>query len=511
MQCISGKNTIKEKCPEILYDESRFTLGIPEKIYFPENREDIVEIVELADKTATPVISIGSQTSITGASTPEDNCFAVSFIKMDKILSIQKTDNNECLLTCQPGVTLKEIDAFLEAPVNWKHKVEGAELIESDYWFYPPDPTELTATLAGTVATNASGARSFYYKPTRDYIVSISIVLADGETFTCRRGCNFFNNKEVCFKTDKGKSIRIEKCKYTNTNIKNAAGYYSKNNMDLIDLFIGSEGTLGIFFEITIKLLKRPQIIAGLTFFPERKDAFGFADFVRKEENVLAIEYFDRSAVNLLYVNREHHKIPDLPRGKTFAVYWEYAENTENPFEEIMEEWENKLSEFGTSFDYTWSGFEKKEMEILKSFRHLIPELINNKIAQIKKQYPEVRKVSTDTALPAHSFNSVFENYIDLIEKQSINYICFGHLGDYHLHLNLIPANKEELKNALDVYKKIMELTVNAGGTVSAEHGIGKIKKDYLHMMYRNNEIAEMKKVKSILDSKNLLNSGNLF
>ncbi len=511
MQIISGKEAIEEKYPEILYDESRFTSGIPQKLYFPETKEDLTEIVKLADKTATPIISIGGQTSITGASTPEDNCFAVNFIKMNRILSINKSNENECLLSCQPGVTLQEIGSFLEAPLNFKYKVGRAELIKSGYWFYPPDPTELTATLAGTVATNASGARSFYYKSTRNHIKSISIVLADGDTFNCYRGDTFFNSKNALFKTDNGKSICIDKMQYTNTKIKNAAGYYSNDNMDLIDLFIGSEGTLGIFSEITVKIIPRPDIISGLTFFPERQNAFGFAEFLRKQDNILAIEFFDSSAVNFLYENMENHKIPDAPKGKTFAVYWEFAEYAEKPFEEIMEAWEEELLKLHSSFDDTWSGFDKKEMETLKSFRHLIPELINNKISEIKKKYPEVRKISTDTALPGKNFNSVFEEYIKLLDYERLTYISFGHLGDYHLHINIIPKNNVELKKALNVYKKIMELTVKAGGTVSAEHGIGKIKKEYLKMMYGNNEISEMKKVKSILDPKNLLNRGNLF
>lgn len=509
MQFISGRKTIKEKYPEILYDESKYTIGIPDKLFFPEKQDDIIEIVKDAFENRTPVVFIGAQTGITGGSIPENGCTAVSFSRMKRILSIKKLNNKEYFLTCEPGITLREINEFLEAPDNYN--ITGAEDMERGSWFYPPDPTELTATLGGMVATNASGARSFFFGPTRNHIESLKIVLSDGDTFICRRGEIFFNKDNVSFKTESGKTLDINKPLYTNTDIKNAAGYFSCRNTDLIDLFIGSEGTLGIFSEITIKLIQKPDISAGLTFFPERINAFDFADFLRKHDNIAAIEYFDKSAVDFLYENMETHKFPALPKQKHFAVYWEYIENDHSPFEDVMNIWEKKLIETGTSFDCTWSGFDKKEMEILKSFRHLVPELVNKRIAQIKKTFPEIRKISTDTALPEKNFKIIFKEYLELIKKAELKYVCFGHIGDCHIHINLIPENPDKLDTALEIYRKLMEITVNAHGTVSAEHGIGKLKKEYLKIMYKNNELKEMKKIKTILDPKNILNRNNLF
>ena len=115
--------------------------------------------------------------------------------------------------------------------------------------------------------------------------------------------------------------------------------------------------------------------------------------------------------------------------------------------------WEEKLENAGTSFEYTWSGFDKKEMDVLKTFRHMIPELVNNKIAQIKKQYPEIRKVGTDTALPENEFRQIFEKCLGLIEKENLKYVCFGHIGDCHLHINMIPENPEQFNAALQQVK----------------------------------------------------------
>jgi D-lactate dehydrogenase (cytochrome) len=509
MQIITGQLEIKEKYPDILFDESKLTKGVPEKLYFPETTDDIAEIVKETYKSGIPIISIAAQTGITGGSTPDDGCIAVSLSHMNRILSVKKTGESECLLTCQPGVTLQEIGEFLENPEE--QDVTGAESLEPGFWFYPPDPTELTASLGGTAATNASGARSFFYKPTRNHIHSLTVVLGDGGVFTCTRGEYIFDSGKVLFKTDSGKTVVLKKLNYTNNGIKNASGYYSCSNMDLIDLFIGSEGTLGIFSEITIRLIPKPGIAAGLTFFPDRNSAFNFTKFLRKHENIAALEYFDKTAVEFLYADENNRKFPELPPDKTFAVYWEYIENDNTPFEEIMDIWEEKLENAGTSFEYTWSGFDKKEMEVLKTFRHMIPEFVNNKIAQIKKQYPEIRKFGTDTALPENEFRQIFEKCLGLIEKENLKYVCFGHIGNCHLHINMIPENPEQFNAALNIYKKIMEITVDAGGTVSAEHGIGKLKKEYLKLMYRNGEIEEMKRVKSVLDPKNILNRGNLF
>ena len=165
----------------------------------------------------------------------------------------------------------------------------------------------------------------------------------------------------------------------------------------------------------------------------------------------------------------------------------------------------------GSSFEATWSGFDKKEMEFLRQFRHLVPESINAAIAGYKRKCPTIRKISTDAAFSSEFFLHAMEQYISFAQSARLEYALFGHLGDFHLHLNLLPHDADEFERALEVYEKTMDLAIACKGTISAEHGIGKIKRPYLMKMCGERAVREMMRIKSALDPLWLLNPGNLF
>jgi D-lactate dehydrogenase (cytochrome) len=181
------------------------------------------------------------------------------------------------------------------------------------------------------------------------------------------------------------------------------------------------------------------------------------------------------------------------------------------PIEDQLDKWEIALSMSGSSFEATWSGFDKKEMEFLRQFRHLVPESINAAVAGYKREHPTIRKISTDSAFPGEFFLEAMEKYVSCAKSAQLEYALFGHLGDFHLHLNLLPHNADEFEKALEVYGRTMDLAIECKGTISAEHGIGKIKRSYLVKMYGEQVIREMKRVKSEIDPQWLLNPGNLF
>jgi D-lactate dehydrogenase (cytochrome) len=513
MKCIVGKDRVRQQAPELLYDESRFTLGIPRKVCFPSTPDDIRAVVLEANTDKIPLTIIGGKTGITGGSVPTDDCIAVCLSHMARIRGIRRLPGGEPILLCEPGISLESIAKFCEAPNLWPSPVYGKEMLQNTQWFYPPDPTEMTAQLGGTVATNASGARSLLFGPTRSYVEEISIVLANGDTATIRRGTCKETNGTLTFCTDQGHTIILKKPLYNFPAIKNASGYYSGTAMDCIDLFIGSEGTLAIFSGIGIRLVRKPGLVAGLSFFSGRKNAFAAASFLRKQAHVAALEYFDESALRILEDSRDSISLdlPRFPSGKNAAVYWEFIETDADHFENHMDEWETVFLRHGSSFETTWSGFERAEIEKLKAFRHSVPEAINSAIARYNRDCPGIRKVSTDAALPPEGFEETIDNWIAAILQSGLEYAVFGHLGDYHLHVNLIPHNEPEFAKAKDLYGQMMESTIAASGTVSAEHGIGKLKTAYLARMYGTDAIDEMKRVKSALDPLWLLNRGNLF
>lgn len=513
MLTVDGQSSIKESYSDLLIDESKSTGGIPSKIFFPENADDLLSIILKSSQLNQPLRLIGSHTGTTGGAIPNDNEWAISFTRMYHIESVATNPEGEIILKCEPGVTISTISEFLNDAGNSQYKVRGQELLTPGSHFYPPDPTETTAQLGGSVATNASGARSFRFGATRCSIYALSIITPNAETFTLVRGNIVDPRKGFEIITDQGSKIVFPPFSYRSPQTKNASGYFSKAPMDLIDLFIGSEGTLGIFASITVKLQESINIVAGCTFFKTLESAFLFADFLRKENDVLSIEFFDESSLKFIDAYRERmaKPIPEFPENCTQAILWEFAEKETGSFQDKYEIWESFLNSCDSSFDNTWSGMESTEIEKLKRFRHALPESINAAVSSFKNNCPLIRKIGTDTALPAKCFSSVYKEYLRLIKKSKLNHAAFGHLGDYHIHINLLPSNEDELNTALEAYDNMMELTIKNGGTISAEHGIGKLKCKYLEKMYGKAEIGEMRAIKRSIDPQWRLNRGTIF
>jgi len=512
MKSVIGAPAIRERLPEILYDESRLICGTPSAAYFPESIDDIREIVLRAHRDHTPLTIIGGKTGIAGGSVPTDGSIALCLSAMNQILHISRLPDGSACMLCRPGIMLSAIDDFLANPAA-EQQVPGSEHVSQGRYFYPPDPTELSAQLGGTVATNASGARSFHYGATRVHVESLKIILADGEALSLRRNEHPIRNGYFSVKTETGKEISIRAPSYVSPRLKNASGYYADPAMDLLDLFIGSEGTLGIIAEIGIRIRPKPDIMAGLSFFDKRDYAVAFAGLLRTDPAIAAIEYFDSSALDFLraHAGAISLKIADFPAGKTCALFWERIESPADSFDTRIDLFERQLSECGSSLDATWSGADERESARLKEFRHAVPELINQRIAQAKRECPAIRKVSTDTAVPGDVFETVFNESVRMIEDARCAYVAFGHIGDYHLHFNMLPSNQAEMDRAVAVYQRLMDLTIKNRGTVSAEHGVGKLKVPYLRAMYGDAVIAEMKRIKSELDPHWVMSRGNLF
>lgn len=513
MRIIECKAAIIGQCSDLLSDESKISGGTPSLVAFPENDNDLRSIILTAAKDKLKITLIGGHTGTTGGAIPVDSCIAVSFARMNHIKEVTIDKSGNPILICEPGITLDTLSDFLKDPSQWQYNIPGLELLKSKEFCYLPDPTEMSAQLGGTVATNASGARSFKFGPTRAHVYSLSLILPTGDTLSVNRGMQIDTSQEFTITTDQNNSIIIPPFFFESPEIKNAAGYYSKSKMDLIDIFIGSEGTLAAFASIGIRLHKRMDFIAGCTFFSSREYAFAFADFLRTDSQVSAIEFFDQSSLQFIdkYRERFPEAIPEFPNGSSQAILWEFTDNQPDSFESRYDIWEKMLQKYDTSFDNTWSGIEPEEIERLKKLRHALPEMINATICIYKLNCDQIRKIGTDTALPGKHFEHVYNKYLQLIDSSKLTHAAFGHLGDYHIHINILPSNAQELESALNVYDSIMALTIKNNGTISAEHGIGKLKKKYLIDMYGVEPVEKMRRIKSAFDPDWLFNPETLF
>lgn len=467
--------------------------GYADKLFLPENIEDLKTYLEYLYENDNPVTTSGAGTGITGGRVPQGG----AVISTEKFKSISIL--SEGVVSAGAAVTLDELDIFLH-----EHNL-----------FLPVNPTEINASIGGNAATNASGARTFKYGPIRDYITGIKVVLAGGDIITLKRGDVFANGFDLILNSDSGREFNLQIPTYKMPQVKNASGYFAKENMDAIDLLIGSEGTLCIFAEIELKVLPRPDsVLGGVVFFDDISKLLDFLIEIRdksrinnkisvSENNGLSarlIEYFDKQSLNLL-----RPKYSEIPLNAVGAVWFE--QEFDLKFEEkIINDWYEIIQKFSDLSDNTWFAQNDKEHLKLKEFRHELPLQVYENLTNNSQ-----KKVGLDTAVPDSEFPLLFNYYLENFSKINLEYVVFGHIGNSHLHANIFCRNDDEYKIALEFYDRSIELALSLGGTVSAEHGIGKLKKPYLEKMYGKSAIDEMRAVKRVLDDKWILNKGTMF
>jgi D-lactate dehydrogenase (cytochrome) len=175
------------------------------------------------------------------------------------------------------------------------------------------------------------------------------------------------------------------------------------------------------------------------------------------------------------------------------------------------EAWEEVLSSHGSSMDDTWGGLEESEMERLKALRHSIAEQVNGAIARAKTAHAGIHKIGTDASVPDDALETMMSFYRGELEPTDLAHVIFGHVGDNHLHLNIMPRTPEELARGKELASRFAAKAVELGGSVSAEHGIGKIKHDFLRLQYGDSGLREMAAVKMAFDPACILNRNVMF
>ncbi len=484
---------------DYLRDESR-RIGRAECIVFAAHEEDVAQALAAARANGWPVTVQGARTGITAGAVPAGGLI-LNLSRMKHIGTVA-----ERRITVQPGALLSEINAAV-AP---------------QHLFFPPDPTETSASIGGMLACNASGALSYHYGPTRRWIRSVRVMLADGDTLSLRRGEQKATGTRFVLQTDSGRRIAGDLPALKMPAVKNAAGYYAEPDMDLLDLFIGMEGTLGVITSAELELCPQPSIRQALTaFFPTEAGALAFVRFLRGEaEGALpvppvAIEFFDERALNLLRRARREisafSHLPALPDRCEAAIYVELHGNDAAAVEATVLAIAARMQTPGAGDDICWFAERAQVLDRLKHFRHATPEVVNLMIDERRKTCPTLTKLGTDMAVPDAALEHIMTCYHRDLAAAGLEYVIFGHIGNNHVHVNILPRSLEEYDRGKALYLAWAGAVTALGGSISAEHGIGKIKIALLEALYGANGIGEMKKLKRLLDPGALLNPGNLF
>jgi D-lactate dehydrogenase (cytochrome) len=472
-----------------LEDSSNLAGGRADGVYLPESETEVAAALAECAARKTPLTVSAGQTGTTGGCIPFGG-WLLTTQKLNKIINVDKERQSAVV---QPGVTLDELE----------------KAVAKEGLLYPPDPTEKSATLGGNVATNASGGRCYRFGSTRDWIKRLKIVLPDGTGYNLKRGVMTANNKdEFSLPHSAPAPSSVEGFRiphYSMPGTKNSAGYFTSPKMDLIDLFIGSEGTLGIVTEIEVALAPALRETFDLVaFFPSEEMAVDFVQASKEKHDptINFYEYFDPNTLEML-----RPAYPHIPAGAKAAIYIE-QELTASNAKSYLDTWAAALEKHRAPLDNCWLGLDAKQKEELAKFRHAIPEHIN----EIFKAHHQI-KLATDIAVPSDKFREMFNFYNAELRMRDAElfYIKFGHIGDNHLHVNLVARKPEHFELAQAIVMKFVKKAVELGGTVSAEHGIGKIKHAYLKVMYGASGIEQMVRLKNAFDPAFILGRGNIF
>ena len=479
------------------------------RIVVPETAAEVCEILREATEVGEPVTVSGAGTGITGARVA---VHGGTVLALERMRQPQPRDLEELRLErfgdeytvyldaearlayCPPGIPLDALDETLP---------EGL--------FYPPDPTEASALLGSTVATDASGSRTYHYGATRAWIESLRVVLPGGDALALKRGEGAAKARTLRFTSDAGDSYEVKAPSYSMPAVKNAAGLYAADGMDLVDLLIGCEGILGVITEVGIRLTDRPEAFSDIAFFAAEEAALAYVDALRDAKGqgfpLLSIEYFDRNSLRFM-------------AGEP-AVKPEYQAAV---FIEVVADDPQAMDLLGAVFEESdllddWFADGPSDMAEHRDFRHALPEGVNTYLRSRGSS-----KLGTDLAVPADGFPEMLEAYRaagcafeQAFPREGMHWVLFGHIGDYHLHMNFLSDSEAEHVCAMEQYSALAQLAIALGGTVSAEHGVGKkvITVDgeplpYLELMYGREGLDETAAVKRALDPALILNLGNM-
>ena len=418
----------------------------PDVVIFPETIEEVQQVVKFANIHEIPVTARGAGTNLIGACLPDSGGIVMNFSKMNKIKRINKTDMTAIV---QPGVVVGDLQ----------------KAVEEIGLFFPPDPSNLrVSTIGGALAQSAGGPKTFKYGTTKDYVLGLKVVLADG-------------------------SLMI-----TGSNtIKNATGY------PLSQIFIGSEGTLGIVVEATLKLIPKPETSrVMLAYFDSINDAtISVNNIIDSKIFPSTIDFMDNNAINTV----EKFYPANLATDKTAALIIE-IEGSENS---VIED-SNKLKEVllkSKASGITISN-TKEEYERIWTARRA-------SFAATAKLRPDV--VTDDMIVPRSNLPKLVEGINKICQKYQLQTCVIGHVGDGNVHpqiaLNL--EDKHEYANYIKAKEEMYKLTIELDGTFSGEHGIGSEKKKYIPMAIDKVALEYMKKIKVVFDPKNILNPDKIF
>lgn len=425
---------------------SRLEHKLPDAVVFVETIEEVQKVLKFANKNKIPVICRGAGTNMVGACVCDFGGIVLNFSRMNKILDFNSVNMT---MKVQPGVVLNDIK----------------NLAETENLFYPPDPSNFrVSTIGGSIAQSSGGAKSFKYGTTKDYLLNLKVVLADGTLMTL--GAN---------------------------TIKDAVGYH------LNQLIVGSEGTLAVVVEAELKLIPKPEETRVVTaYFDEIDEATSaVTNILRTNVFPATIDFMDNNSIST--VEKFYPCNLDVTKNAMLLIELDGFASSMEIQQERVEVALNK------------ANASKIEVKISKEEQEAVWTARRASFAATAKLAPDV--VSDDIIVPRDKLAAMVKGANEICKKYGLAVCIVGHVGDGNIHpqvaLNL--ENDDEFKNYIKAKTEMYELATSLGGTISAEHGVGSEKISYIKQTVDEKALGYMKKIKKLFDPNNIMNTGKIF
>ncbi len=471
---------LEERHQDYLKDESRSS-GRAESISFPENQAQVQAIVKRLLKQQTPITVQGSRTGLAGGAVPGGG-HILNLSRMNRVLGLELDQAGRFYVRVQPGITLSQLDEHLSSRVfdceGWDldafKALEAFKKAARQFW--PPDPSERSASVGGIAANNSRGICALHYGPARDHIKGICVVNTRGE-------------------------IQLPPAP--------------------MDLYLGTEGMFGVITELTLALQPLPCEQWGIVFlFETQSQALDFIDAIEENQTrespsgIVAIEFMDQTTLKSIRAYKQMNPglklIPDWDDRLTTAVYLELHGHDPSPVE-AMAGWllETALLS-GNDPDDTWAFSGEMEIERVRLFRSAAPEAVNHQIDRARQKDSRITKLGTDMRLPGSGLADLLDIYTQGLEAFGLRAAIFGHAAHRHLHVNILPENYEQFMAGKKLIQEWATRISARGGSIVTEHGVGKIKKELFRSCPMPLHLKHIGRLKQQLDPKGLWNPGNM-
>jgi D-lactate dehydrogenase (cytochrome) len=480
--------------------------------------------VAAAVRCATAILPIGAQSSLTGGATP----MGETVLSTSRLNRIEEIGGDR--VRVQAGATLAGLDTALAAAGR----------------YYPPAPTFTGAFVGGTVATNAAGAATFKYGTTRDWVLALTVVLPNGDVLDVERGstCAREDGTLEIILSDRTAVLTVPGYRVPQVP-KSSAGYFAAPRMDLVDLFIGSEGTLGVITEVTLRVVpSRPAQCLAFVPFADSAAALTFVRRLREcaretwrtEDpgglNISAIEHMDARCLALLREDHVDHvqgvPIPqaatiallvtvELPPGATAAQAYEQigAARDAGPAATPLARFCRMLDAAGVLEDVQIAlpGDSVRSAQLM-ALREAVPATVNARIGRARETIDSrIAKTAADMIVPFDRLAALMVFYDDEFRRRGLDAATWGHISDGNLHPNVIPRSFADVASGEEAILAFGREVIRLGGSPLAEHGVGRhpVKQQLLEEMYGQEGIEEMRRIKHAIDPEWKMAPGVIF